>query len=181
MTTHYRNVPGMHMHPAERELLAVLAAEIEQKFKDPIIVNIGIAANYGHCSMRCLREGSVNSWLLGIDIEEQGKIPACLNLSKTEFIIGDSSKFLSEWPIKIQMAFVDGDHSESGVEKDINALLPLMEKGSILAFHDYGHYGKPGFEHVYGVRRAVDRAMNTNTDWILRGDVVSIRYFERVK
>jgi hypothetical protein len=79
------------------------------------------------------------------------------------------------------MAFVDGNHSKSGVEKDIKALLPLMEKGSFLAFHDYGHHGKPGFEHVYGVKKAVDKGMGGNQEWAHCGDVVSVRYFERVK
>lgn len=181
MSTGYRQVDGMHMHTLEREALKQLARQAEERVGTPTIVNIGIAALYGHCSMRCLRAGSPNAVLIGIDIEDQGRVPAELNKERTVFIIGDSSTFLDIMPFTIDLAFVDGDHTESGVEKDALALFRLMRVGSYIAFHDYGHYGKKGFEHVWGVRRAVDRLFNGNRDWKHIRDVVSIRIFERVK
>jgi hypothetical protein len=35
------------------------------------------------------------------------------------------------------MAFIDGDHTYAGVSKDIRNLLPLLEAGGSLCFHDY--------------------------------------------
>ncbi len=37
---------------------------------------------------------------------------------------------------EIDFAFIDGDHSESGVRDDWNNIRPLMNRGGIVAFHD---------------------------------------------
>lgn len=39
---------------------------------------------------------------------------------------------------KIDFLFIDGDHSYEGVKKDFDLYLPLMNKGGIIAFHDWG-------------------------------------------
>ncbi|NIP51915.1 MAG: hypothetical protein GWN13_08335, partial [Phycisphaerae bacterium] len=69
-------------------------------------------------------------------------------------------------------------HAEKGVTRDIFGWAPSVECDGYIAFHDYGHYGKRGFEHVYGVRRAVDKNIQIGI-WKLIGDVVSIRAFKR--
>lgn len=177
----YKTVPGMHMHQLERELLKELATLVDNESEVPMIVNVGIAARYGYCSMRCLRAGSENAFLVGIDIDEQGSIPQDLDPRKTTFMIQDSSTLLSKLPYIVDLAFVDGDHSKEGVEKDTMALFDLIRVGGYIAFHDYGHYGKTGFEHVWGVKLAVDGLFKGNDDWEHFKDVVSIRVFKRVK
>ena len=37
---------------------------------------------------------------------------------------------------KIDVLFIDGDHSYEAVKKDFNAYLPLVKKGGIIGFHD---------------------------------------------
>jgi hypothetical protein len=169
------------MHSAERELLKRLAEKVGEHNQSPTIVNIGIAAEYGYCSMRCLRAGCANAIMIGIDIEDQGEIPPDLNPERTTFMIGDSSTILEKVPFKFDLAFVDGDHSQAGVEKDARALFCLIDEGGYIAFHDYGHHGKAGFEHVWGVKRAVDKLFNNNDDWEHVVDIVSVRVFKRVK
>jgi hypothetical protein len=47
------------------------------------------------------------------------------------------------------MAYIDADHTYEGVRADIDAFLPKIVPGGIIAFHDYANPD-------YGVRRAVD-------------------------
>lgn len=171
---------GMHMHPLERSLLTRLSKAVEIRFGTTSIVNIGIAESYGCCSMLCLRAGSASAYITGIDIEEG-------DFSKYNFgmrdivIIGDSKVIGKGWPGMCHLIFVDGDHTEGGVAADIEAWEKHVVVDGIMAFHDYGHYGKPGFEHIVGVKRAVDAFFNGNENWQHIGDVISIRYFKRVK
>jgi predicted O-methyltransferase YrrM len=37
---------------------------------------------------------------------------------------------------KIDLIFIDGDHSYDGVKKDFKMYFPLVRKGGIIAFHD---------------------------------------------
>lgn len=48
------------------------------------------------------------------------------------------------------LVFVDADHAEESVRKDINAWLPKIKKGGTICGHDYAH------NHHIGVKRGVD-------------------------
>lgn len=41
--------------------------------------------------------------------------------------------------IKIRFLFIDGDHTEKGVEKDINLFFPKLLSGSIIVFDDFSN------------------------------------------
>lgn len=49
----------------------------------------------------------------------------------------------------IRFLFIDGDHTKSGVQKDIELFFPMLRKGSIIVFDDY-------FEEFPGLIEAVD-------------------------
>jgi predicted O-methyltransferase YrrM len=51
------------------------------------------------------------------------------------FNVIDKIKILNE---PIDLLFVDGDHSYIGVKTDWDLYFPLLKKGSIVIFHDYG-------------------------------------------
>jgi hypothetical protein len=42
------------------------------------------------------------------------------------------------------LVFIDADHTEAGCRRDIEAYLPLVRPGGILAGHDYGERAHPG-------------------------------------
>ena len=175
----YEKARGMHMAQLERRLLYELASDTESKFGyGATIVNIGIAAAYDHCSMLAINAGAPQARLIGIDIEDQGEIPDYLT-GDVEFVIGDSGELWRKFVGPIHMLFVDGDHTYEGVSNDIFGWAPKVWHGGYMAFHDYGHYGKPGFEHVNGVKEAVDEFVKIGI-WEHVGDVVSIRYFRRM-
>lgn len=173
----YKLVPGMHLPFHEREFLRKLATKIESEYEDPIFVNIGIAAKFGCCSMHSLRAGSDKALLIGIDIEDQGPMPATLG-ENTRFIIADSSKVNLCVP-GIHILFVDGDHTKEGVAADIANFEWLIVKGGYIAFHDYGHFGKKGFEHVYGVKEAVDEWIKGHRRFWHAGYAGSIKYLRK--
>lgn len=63
------------------------------------------------------------------------------------------------WEVANQMpaldfAFLDGDHSEQGVAKDLAAYWPKVVSGGIFCGHDYDLRQK--IPHIRGVKRAVD-------------------------
>ncbi len=166
----------MHMGIYERNLLRILARDICNSQRNPLIVNIGVAATYGHCSMRCLLAGMTGGKLIGIDIADQGEMPSDFP-GNVEILIGNSPDVVANFDT-IHLAFVDGDHTEEGVEADIKALWAKIPPGGIIAFHDYNRPRTQGFAHVMGVSRAVDRLME-NKRWKYLYDIDSIRVFMR--
>lgn len=68
-------------------------------------------------------------------------------------ILNDSADQGRKWIGKVWMVFVDGDHSPQAVEDDIDAWLPHVLDGGIMAFHDYSSDTWPA------VKEVVDRKM----------------------
>lgn len=56
----------------------------------------------------------------------------------------------------MDFVFIDADHSQEGCEADIKAWAPKVKKGGYLGGHDYG------YEHLPGVKVAVDAAVRAN-------------------
>jgi predicted O-methyltransferase YrrM len=83
------------------------------------------------------------------------------NTNISKFKLGDVVNLLdminTEAAIKIEdktirFLFIDGDHTENGVRKDIELFFPKLTKGSIVVFDDY-------FEGFPGVINAVDEIL----------------------
>lgn len=88
-------------------------------------------------------------------------------------IIGDSTKIdYKEYGLeRIDIAFVDGNHSENYVYKDALRILRYVVKGSIIFFHDYYENGRTG------VRPALLRLLSENRiDNITRIEKTSLVY-----
>ena len=65
---------------------------------------------------------------------------------------------------ELDFVFLDADHSYEGVTADIDAWLPKIRPGGILAGHDYvDHTTANGF--VYGVKRAVAEKFDRYDVW----------------
>jgi hypothetical protein len=72
-------------------------------------------------------------------LEKTVKLLDMVNTKAAEHMDGKTVRFL----------FIDGDHTKSGVQKDIELFFPLLTKGSIVVFDDY-------FEGFPGLIEAVD-------------------------
>lgn len=71
--------------------------------------------------------------------------------SKVSIYQGTGKEIVPKMFRKFDMVFIDGDHSEQAVEEDIRMVLPCMNPGGLLCFHDYRSPQDPG------VSLAVDR------------------------
>lgn len=92
----------------------------------------------------------------GMDIREDPKIEG------TTFIQGDAHKSLKNWKKKINVLFIDGDHTYEGCKANIDDYYPFMVEGGIMLFHDCDEGGP-------GVVRAVAEFVDTHvvSKWTL--------------
>jgi predicted O-methyltransferase YrrM len=135
------------MIPDEVAVLKRCAALLPDQ---PVIVNIG--AGFG-TSSAALLEVRPNAYLYSVDKhprpEETENLQSCgLNLSRFIKIQGISWIVADDFPGTIDCLFVDGDHSNRAVVMDINAWIPKVVDGGIVAFHDYEHPNVPGLTKV---------------------------------
>ena len=79
-----------------------------------------------------------------------------LNISdRHEQILGDSKEIGKLFEHKLDMLFIDGDHSYEGCLGDFNNWIDHIKYGGVLAFDDYGD-NKHGDERWPDVRKVVD-------------------------
>lgn len=177
-----KNVELIQVHPSEMELLYKHCFE----FKKPNIVEVGSA--HGASSI-ILAEAAkeLGGRLYCIDNfpedyygqEKFGSYgrKAFLKNVKTYiddgrqtlfYIDGTSGTFGEVTEIvqdaKIDVLFIDGDHSYDGVKTDCLNLLPMLAPGGYVGFHDYNN---PEFG---GVKRAADEFTGnweTESEWDL--------------
>jgi predicted O-methyltransferase YrrM len=82
-----------------------------------------------------------------------------------ELMCGDSADAAQQFSsMSVDFVFIDTDHSYEGAWRDIQAWLPKMRRGGVIAGHDYDRNSFPG------VCRAVDEIFANNTllkfsDW----------------
>lgn len=101
--------------------------------------------------------------IIGIDLIDRPLLRE--NIAKSglpiEIIIGDSATV--DIPIEeIASLFIDGDHRAPAIWNDTVRYTPLVMKGGIVVFHDYGHSPKRYPE--FAVKRYV-KAWHDATGW----------------
>lgn len=87
-------------------------------------------------------------------------------------IIGFSSTIRKMWKNSLRFIFIDGNHKYEYVRDDCLWRQFLVSAG-IIAFHDY--------TSGVGVRRAVDEAMNNDSNFKTIDSIGSIKTFRRLK
>jgi predicted O-methyltransferase YrrM len=74
------------------------------------------------------------------------------NLERVTFLLGDSAARAGDFAdASIDLVFVDADHAEASVRKDLEAWAPKVKPGGVISGHDYASRRHPG------VKPAVDR------------------------
>ena len=146
---------------------------------NPIAVNIGAGAG---TSGLALLESREDLYLVTIDKDEgnthtgsiEGEVNALTGSNinwkaRTQHIVGLSAEIGRHWNMWVSMVFVDGDHSYEGCKADIEAWLPHIRTGGIIAFHDYQKSKWPD------VRRVVDEMMTHKEQIANVGRMVAYR------
>lgn len=65
----------------------------------------------------------------------------------TRFEVADSTVFLQTCPERFDLIFLDGDHGEQTVYRELPAALRLLNPGGVILLHDYFPDGKPLWSH----------------------------------
>lgn len=158
--------PDFYHEPKDVETLTGLVRGL--KLRSKIVVNIGVA--FG-TSMLAMLEANPDIFIFGIDIVYY--TAAIENLKGYEgryaYIVGKSQETGANWPIKVDMVFVDGSHARIDVEADIAAWRDKIWQGGVIAFDDYGKPICPG------VKPAVDAQMSGYEQILLEGDIIAFR------
>jgi len=127
----------------------------------PIAVNIGAG---GGTSTIAMLEQDSRIVVFSIDIAAAGqetvtnehlRLDECgpEYVGRVKRIWGDSKMVGKNWPVKVDLVFVDGDHTLEGCAGDIEAWADHIRSGGYMLFHDYGSPNWPG------VAQAVDSMM----------------------
>jgi hypothetical protein len=60
-----------------------------------------------------------------------------LNLYPLVRLVNLSSEYLAaRWPQPVRLLWIDGDHSDAGVQRDLACWLPKLHPDATIAFHD---------------------------------------------
>lgn len=151
----------LYLYVGEFEMLKALASQLPP---NPVVINFGAGAGN---SALALLSGRSDVFVHTIDRQREGSPFGSLqgeeNLlrehglfkpDRINQIQGDSAETGRNWKTKVDMVFVDAGHAYEECKADIEAWLPHVKPGGIMAFHDYTSPNWPG------VVRAVDELMS---------------------
>ena len=136
-----------YMYPDELPALKKWAQSLPA---DPTIINIGAGSGTsGLAFLECRDDSIVHT----IDITDGDSPFGCLYAERgvvTQAGMlhlkgdrwhqhhGDSKAIGAKWLTKVDMVFVDGDHSYDGCKGDIEIWLKHLKPGGLIIVHDYG-------------------------------------------
>lgn len=90
-----------------------------------------------------------------------------------EKLLGASLDVAATWSTKLDMIYIDGDHSKEGAEADIKAWAPHLKFGGLLVFDDYE-------QSMWSTTQAVDEAMFApDSTWRYVGQIGRVIAFEK--
>lgn len=170
-------VKGSVLLLSERAWLSAAAKTLEERFGEPVIVNIGIMQG---ASMHCLRAGAPAAKLFGVDLN----ITLVLrpDMLQATLLKGNSKVLWKTFKYPIHCLFVDGDHRYATMQKDIAGWVPKIAVGGVVIFHDYNPAEKDkGHCFIEGVKRSVDEYFTRcATPWQDIPTVGSLKVFKRL-
>ncbi len=118
--------------------------------EDAIVVDLGTyrGTSSAHIHKYCPQVKCIYA----IDIQEPDPERSLIrDLPRVKFVKGYSDACAGQFSdASVDLIFVDADHSQAGVHKDLAAWAPKIKRGGVIAGHDYGSRRHPG------VKRAVD-------------------------
>lgn len=154
----------------EREWLFYLASRTPD---NATILNIGV--EYG-ASLVCLAAGNPKAKIYGVDIDNS----KCEYSEMAELVTMDSREFLKTWKYPINLLFIDGDHTDEGVNNDLK-FADFVVPGGFLTVHDCLDPATGNIHAICpGITRSVTRWLTTNgTNWREQPPISSMRIFER--
>jgi cephalosporin hydroxylase len=153
------------------------------KMCDSSILNIGVEKG---ASVVCLHEGNPQVLIDALDIDlstMEQDVQYLVNGGNVLFYEENSHTFDFAKQIGdiYGLIFIDGDHSYEGVKADIENIMPFLEKGGTIIFHDCYDYIDTSIVHQLcpGVNQAVEEWYSKNSaDFIEQKSVGTMRIFK---
>jgi Methyltransferase domain len=109
--------------------MAVLIPEVEKLKPGQVYLEIGVNLGKSLSIARMVAKKGVR--VLGIDLRENPDVKGA------EFLWTSSGFASSHWDdTKIDVLFIDGDHTYEGCKTDIDGFYPYMAKHGVMLFHD---------------------------------------------
>lgn len=157
----------------ERSLLFELASQLPG---NAVILNIGV--EYG-ASLACLRAGNPTARIYGVDLDCSKAVSdyGCFLLQV------DSHKLILDNTVSFDLAFIDGDHGETGVLLDAK-FADFLPVGGHILFQDCWDWEDTSIVHRLcgGVNAAVDKWFAAkHEEFEELPSVDTTRVFKRVK
>lgn len=163
------DVPGLYRGEA------AFLRELARKAPDGGALEIGV--RFGHSILQWGQERVGRGRIIGIELVDRPLLRKNIRESglPVEMLIGDSGK-LPLFASPLSFLFIDGDHREPGLLRDINRYIPFVIPGGIVVFHDYKHSRKryPEFRVTECVR-----AWRLQSGWPKLGRVRHAIAFQR--
>lgn len=156
--TDWQTARGAQMTQAERAWLHRASRELAERKSDLVIVHIGV--EYG-ASLHCCKAGAPEARVIGVDVD-CSKFEG--DTGDFEMLEGESVETARKFHDRIDLLFVDADHSYEGVRADIAEWIGKVPSGGIIVFHDYNSDVEK-FPHTGSVRKAVDSWHWAETTW----------------
>ena len=121
---------------AEIDYLMELAADLPE---NPLIVNIGADVGVSTTAFLAARPDAT---IFSVDLsecpqEKENMERAGLDPDRVIRLLGRSQEIGLHFPYQCDLLYVDGGHSYDAVKRDIEAWVPKVKPGGIIAFHDY--------------------------------------------
>ena len=164
----------------ERDALFFYASKVcSVRGSETSILNIGV--EYG-ASIVCLRAGCPAGHLVGVDIDLSKREPDIFDMAI--WLKEDSRETVKRWTAPLDLVFIDGDHSEGGVENDLG-FLPFVRTDGYVLFHDCYDWPPAPPKQVHqifpGINEVVEDWTYEDTyDWEELGFVNTMRVFQRM-
>lgn len=145
------NLCGPNPKPLTKNEAIAIADCIKLLPPNPVIVQIGA---YIGASTVAMLETRPDAYIFSIDIkpcpaEFDNLQQAELDTKRVVRVLADSSQI--NWPVKVDMLFIDGNHFYEAVKADCEAWLDKVQ--GLVVFHDYMLKDAPAKNQVYEVVR----------------------------
>jgi predicted O-methyltransferase YrrM len=129
----------------------VLVDLVNEHFPAPPVRVAEIGAAAGNTSAHLVRYCPQIQELVAIDLHEP-VADFIAGVPNIRFVRGYSDEVARRFENEsFDLVFIDADHTEEWVSRDLAAWMPKVKRGGVIAGHDYGSRNWPG------VRIAVDR------------------------
>lgn len=134
--------------------MEVLVPEVEKLESGQTYLEVGVDRGKSLSIARMVAQEGVR--VVGVDLREDPGVEGA------EFYRGNSVEVAKTFKGKVNVLFIDGDHSYKGCKADIQAWLPHLAENGVILFHDCD-------ESSTGVLWAVSEFVDTYRDGEIKG------------